>query len=71
MGISGIPADALPYITGSYLMDTSRLRVFLGDDYRQVIRFSIVDALADSFAVTENNKLSESADRPVAEAVEP
>ncbi len=49
LGISGVPADALPYIVGSYTMDTTRLKDFLGRDYEQVIQFTIEDALRDSF----------------------
>ena len=50
LGISGVPPDALPYILGSYTMDTSRLRDHLGTDYQNVIRYTIPRALADSFA---------------------
>jgi len=71
MGISGIPADALPYMTGSYLMDTSRLRVFLGDHFRQVMRFSITDAFTDCFELTEGEISSETAESPVVVPVEP
>lgn len=49
LGISGMPANALPYIVGSYTMDTSRLKDFLGADYESVMRFTIEDALRDSF----------------------
>jgi nucleoside-diphosphate-sugar epimerase len=49
MGISGVPADALPYIIGSYTMDTSRLRDYLGADHEKVMQFTIEDALRDSF----------------------
>jgi len=70
LGISGIPADALPYMIGSYLMDTSRLRIFLGDHYRQVIRFSMTDALTDCFDVVEENKLIENAEDHIAAPVE-
>jgi nucleoside-diphosphate-sugar epimerase len=49
LGISSVPAAAVPYFTGSYLMNTSRLREFLGKDYEDVIRYSIEEALADSF----------------------
>ncbi|MEO5936456.1 MAG: NAD-dependent epimerase/dehydratase family protein [Terriglobales bacterium] len=51
LGISGVPADALPYIVGSYTMDTTRLQDFLGADYEKVIQFTIEDALRDSFQV--------------------
>lgn len=48
-GISSIPPDALPYMIGSYTMDTSRLQHFLGADYPRVIQYTIEDALKDSF----------------------
>jgi nucleoside-diphosphate-sugar epimerase len=53
LGISGVPPEALPYIVGSYTMDTTRLRFFLGNSYKQVIRYTIEDALADSFSNTQ------------------
>ncbi|HEY3929017.1 MAG TPA: NAD-dependent epimerase/dehydratase family protein [Candidatus Koribacter sp.] len=49
-GISGIPPDALPYMIGSYTMDTTRLQRFLGPEYHDVIRYSVSEALAESFA---------------------
>jgi len=49
LGISGVPPDALAYMTGSYVMSTARLRHFLGKDYEEVIRYTIREALADSF----------------------
>jgi nucleoside-diphosphate-sugar epimerase len=49
LGISSIPPAALPYLIGSYTMDTTRLQHFLGDEYAQVIQFTIEDALRDSF----------------------
>jgi nucleoside-diphosphate-sugar epimerase len=52
LGISGVPPDALPYVIGSYTMDTSRLQEFLSADYKQVIRFSVEDALAETFAAS-------------------
>jgi len=48
-GISAIPPEAVPYMTGQYIMNTERLKKFLGDDYEKVIRYSIADAFADSF----------------------
>ncbi len=48
-GISSIPPDALPYMIGSYTMDTSRLQQFLGSDYSRVIQYTVEDALKDSF----------------------
>jgi len=49
-GISAIPPEALPYMTGEYIMNTERLRKFLGPDYEKVMRYPIADAFADSFA---------------------
>ena len=49
LNLSGIPPQVVPYMTGSYIMDTSRLRSFLGNEYEEVIQFSIEDALEDSF----------------------
>jgi nucleoside-diphosphate-sugar epimerase len=48
-GISGIPPDAFPYMIGSFTMNTSRLQTFLGNSYRHIIRYTVADALADSF----------------------
>jgi nucleoside-diphosphate-sugar epimerase len=49
-GISAIPPEAMPYMTGEYIMNTERLRKFLGPEYDHVIRYTIADAFADSFA---------------------
>ncbi|HET9699070.1 MAG TPA: NAD-dependent epimerase/dehydratase family protein [Terriglobales bacterium] len=48
-GISGIPPQALPYLIGSYTMDTSKLKKFLGSNYEQVIQHTVVSALEDCF----------------------
>jgi len=48
-GISAIPPEALPYMTGEYIMNTERLRKFLGGEYESVMRYTIEDAFADSF----------------------
>jgi len=48
-GISSIPPEALPYMIGSYTMDTSRLEQFLGADYTRVMHYSVEEALRDSF----------------------
>ncbi len=48
-GISSIPPEALPYMLGSYTMDTARLQQFLGAEYPHVIQYTIEDALRDSF----------------------
>jgi hypothetical protein len=48
-GISSIPPEALPYMTGSNTVDTTRLQQFLGPDYSRVMRYAVEDALRDSF----------------------
>jgi hypothetical protein len=47
--ISAIPPEALPYMSGEYIMNTDRLRNFLGAEYETVMRYTIADAFADSF----------------------
>ena len=47
--ISAIPPDAVPYMTGQYIMNTDRLKEFLGDSHERVIQHTIADAFADSF----------------------
>jgi|SRR5262252_2425081 len=47
--ISAIPPAAVPYMTGQYIMNTDRLKKFLGPDYEHVIQRTITDAFADSF----------------------
>ena len=42
--------EAAPYLIGSYTMDTTRLKEFLGPHYADVIRYTIEDALSDTFA---------------------
>lgn len=49
LGVSAIPPEAMPYMTGEYIMNTDRLRKFLGADYESVIRYTVADAFADSF----------------------
>jgi nucleoside-diphosphate-sugar epimerase len=48
-GISAIPPEAVPYMSGQYTMNTDRLKKFLGEDYEKVIRHTIAEAFADSF----------------------
>jgi nucleoside-diphosphate-sugar epimerase len=47
--ISAIPPDAVPYMTGQYIMKTDRLKDFLGKDYERVITKTNHEAFADSF----------------------
>jgi nucleoside-diphosphate-sugar epimerase len=53
LGISAIPPEALPYMTGEYIMNTDRLQKFLGAEYQNVIRYTIADSFADSFSSDE------------------
>jgi nucleoside-diphosphate-sugar epimerase len=46
--VSAIPPEAMPYMTSEYIMNTERLKKFLGSEYEAVMKFSIVDAFADS-----------------------
>lgn len=55
LGISDVPPEALPYLLGSYVMETARLRVFLGDDYRKVIHYTCEEALATTFQHASTN----------------
>jgi len=50
-GISAVPPDAVPYMTGQYIMNTDRLKKFLGRDYERVIAQTNAEAFADSFEV--------------------
>jgi nucleoside-diphosphate-sugar epimerase len=50
--ISAIPPEALPYMTGEYIMNTDRLRTFLGSEYEKVMQYTVTDAFADSFKST-------------------
>jgi nucleoside-diphosphate-sugar epimerase len=50
LGVSDVPPEALPYLLGSSVVDTARLRVFLGEDYRKVMHYTCEEALADTFA---------------------
>jgi nucleoside-diphosphate-sugar epimerase len=47
--ISAIPPEALPYMSGEYIMNTDRLQKFLGGEYEHVMFYTIADAFADSF----------------------
>ena len=49
MKISTIPPQALPYMIGSYVMNTKKLQSFLGTHYEEVIQFTNEEALKDCF----------------------
>lgn len=50
LGVSDIPPAALPYLLGSCVLETAKLRTFLGEHYRSVIQHTCEEALRDSFA---------------------
>ena len=52
--ISAIPPDAVPYMTGQYIMNTDRLKKFLGEEYERVIEKTNLEAFADSFRQSKN-----------------
>jgi nucleoside-diphosphate-sugar epimerase len=45
--ISAIPPDAVPYMTGQYIMSTDRLKKFLGNDYELIIEKTNQEAFID------------------------
>lgn len=63
LNLSGIPPLVVPYMTGSYIMDTTRLRAFLGAQYEEVIRFTIDAALEDSFRTADTARVNSQAER--------
>ena len=48
-GISSVPPEALPYMIGSYTMDTTRLKQLLAADYPAIMQYSVEEALRDCF----------------------
>lgn len=58
MKISAIPPEAVPYMTGQYIMNTDRLKKFLGPDYEAVVRHTNAEAFADSFSSLTEGKLT-------------
>lgn len=52
-GISAVPPEATPYLCGSCLADTSRLKEYLGNDYERVIQYSIATGLQETFKENE------------------
>jgi UDP-glucose 4-epimerase len=58
--ISTIPPQALPYMIGSYIMNTTKLKTFLGTHYEEVIQFTIEQALKDCFVTDRTSSLTQS-----------
>jgi nucleoside-diphosphate-sugar epimerase len=53
LGIVAIPPEAAPFMASEYIMNTDRLKKFLGTDYEDVIRYTIADAFTDCFKKIE------------------
>jgi nucleoside-diphosphate-sugar epimerase len=47
-GISAIPPEITPYMTGQCIMATDRLRAFLGSEYKMVMRHTVEEAFVES-----------------------
>jgi UDP-glucose 4-epimerase len=60
-GISAIPPEAVPYMSGEYIMNTDRLRKFLGADYEKVMRYTVTEAFTSSFEPEEQTVAQQSA----------
>jgi len=39
----------VPYMTGQYIMNTDRLKKFLGPEYERVMKHTVTEAYLDSF----------------------
>jgi nucleoside-diphosphate-sugar epimerase len=50
IGISGGAPEAAEYLSGNAIMNTDRLREFLGPYHEDVIQYTVADAFADCFA---------------------
>lgn len=50
LGISDVPVEALPYLLEPPVLETARLRTFLGDDYKKVLRYTCEEALTETFS---------------------
>ena len=56
LGASDIPPTALPYLYGSCALDTSRLRIFLGENYRSAIQHTSEEALTESLKAPDDRE---------------
>jgi nucleoside-diphosphate-sugar epimerase len=53
MKISTIPPDVVPYMISDTVMDTARLKEFLGSKYEDVIRYPVAEAFQECFRAHE------------------
>ncbi|MFZ0760602.1 MAG: NAD-dependent epimerase/dehydratase family protein [Candidatus Sulfotelmatobacter sp.] len=63
--ISAISPEALPYMTGEYIMNTDRLRSFLGGEYENVMRYAIAEAFADCFKTAPRAQSADTNSAPI------
>jgi nucleoside-diphosphate-sugar epimerase len=54
LGLSSVPPEELGSLLEAGIVNTSRLGVFLGENYRNVIRYTCEAALADTFVQERN-----------------
>lgn len=64
-GVSGIPPEAFPYLLGSCVLDTTRLRVFLGEHYRSVMQHTSEEALVESLRAPAHEETPAAPKEPV------
>jgi len=60
-GLSAIPPEIEPYMNGECVMNTDRLQNFLGQDYQEVIQYTVADAFAESLEPVTSAASSHSA----------
>jgi nucleoside-diphosphate-sugar epimerase len=60
-GLSAIPPEIEPYMNGECIMNTDRLRAFLGRDYEEVMQYTVTDAFAESLEAVASLASSHSA----------
>jgi nucleoside-diphosphate-sugar epimerase len=57
-GASDVPPEALPYLLGSCALETTRLRIFLGEHYHSIIQRTSEEALVESLQFSANRESS-------------
>jgi hypothetical protein len=60
-GLSAIPPEIEPYLTGECIMNTDRLQNFLGHDYQETIQYTVADAFAESLEPVTSQAATQSA----------
>jgi len=60
-GLSAVPPEIEPYMNGECIINTDRLKAFLGQDYEEVIQHTVSDAFAESLEPVTSLAASHSA----------